>query len=436
MTLTSEERELEARKEAGKTLYSPGVKPLLCICFVVLILGGALWQLVQDLRDEPGTWPKTLDPARLAPVWEEIHGVATDEGWLSALKSANQRTLVNIKDYETDLEDSSPLIEALVPSTNLLVTGVLRGSTESVYPGLEDWLFYRPDVAYVTSRGFLDPAFMDTRRKAVPGVEPDPLPAIIELRDALSVRDIELIVVPAPVKPTIYPDEYTGRYSGGENPIQNPSYATYLDRLEEEGIRYVDLAKALSKARENYSQPLYLKSDTHWSPAGMRVAAEAIARTVAQLGLTWGKPMETFAHSKTEVSNQGDISAMLPLPGSSAKGKRESVTIEPVTASDGRKWSPDAAAEILLLGDSFANVYSLSSLGWGSSAGLVEHLSALLGRRVDTICINSNGSYATRLTLSGQIRRGRDRLAGKKVVIYEFTCRELAFGDWKTGLRY
>ncbi len=436
MTLTPEERELEARKEAGETLYSPGVKPLLCICLVVLVLGGALWQLVQDLRDAPETWPKTLDLARLTPVWEEIHGVATDEGQLRALLSANQRMAANIKDYETDLEDSSPLIKTLVPVTNSLVTQVLRGSTESVYPGSGDWLFYRPDVAYVTSPGFLDPTFMDTRRKAAPGVEPDPLPAIIELRDALVMRNIELIVVPAPVKPTIYPDKYTGRYAAGKHPIQNLSYGAFLGRLDEEGIRYVDLAKVMSKARESSSQRLYLKSDTHWSPAGMQTAAEAIARAVAKLELTWERPMETFARSKIEVSSRGDISAMLPLAGSTAKGKRESVTTEAIATRDGRTWSPDPGAEILFLGDSFANIYSLSSLGWGSSAGVVEHLSALLGRRIDTICLNSNGSYATRLALSGQIRRGRDRLAGKKVVIYEFTCRELAFGNWKTGLRY
>lgn len=436
MALTPEERELQAKQEAGKTLYSPGVRPLLCICLVAFVLAGALWQLVQDLWDEPGAWPKTLDPTRLAPVWEETHGVATDEGWLSALQSANQRMLVNIRDYETDIEDSSSLIKALVPSANLLVTEMLRGSTESVYPGVEDWLFYQPDIAYVTSRGFLNPAFMDTRRKAAPGVEPDPLPAIFELRDALGMRNIKLLVVPAPVKPTVYPDKYTARYPADKHPIQNPSYATYLHRLAEEGIRYVDLAEELSKARAYHSRSLYLRSDTHWSPTGMRIAAEAIAEAVRALGPAWETPVETFRHSEAEVSNRGDISAMLPLPGSLARKKRESVTIGPVTTSDGRKWSPDPAAEILFLGDSFANIYSLSSLGWGSAAGLVEHLSALLGRRVDTIRINDNGSYATRLTLSGQIRRGRDRLAGKKVVIYEFTSRELAFGDWKAGLRY
>jgi alginate O-acetyltransferase complex protein AlgJ len=33
--------------------------------------------------------------------------------------------------------------------------------------------------------------------------------------------------------------------------------------------------------------------------------------------------------------------------------------------------------------------------------------------------------------LAGELARGRDRLAGKKVVIWQFAERELAFGDWK-----
>ena len=31
----------------------------------------------------------------------------------------------------------------------------------------------------------------------------------------------------------------------------------------------------------------------------------------------------------------------------------------------------------------------------------------------------------------GEIAAGNDRLAGKRVVIWQFAARELAFGDWK-----
>jgi hypothetical protein len=86
---------------------------------------------------------------------------------------------------------------------------------------------------------------------------------------------------------------------------------------------------------------------------------------------------------------------------------------------------------VLFLGDSFANIYSLAPMGWGDASGLVEHLALALGLPVDAITRNDAGSFATREMLAKELQRGNDRLAGKKLVIWEFAARELAFGDWK-----
>jgi alginate O-acetyltransferase complex protein AlgJ len=83
---------------------------------------------------------------------------------------------------------------------------------------------------------------------------------------------------------------------------------------------------------------------------------------------------------------------------------------------------------VLVLGDSFANIFSLESMGWGTSAGLVEHLSYALRRPLDRMVQNDAGSYATRQMLH---TAPAERLAAKRVVIYQFAIRELAFGDWR-----
>jgi alginate O-acetyltransferase complex protein AlgJ len=54
-----------------------------------------------------------------------------------------------------------------------------------------------------------------------------------------------------------------------------------------------------------------------------------------------------------------------------------------------------------------------------------------LRRPIDCILRNSDASFATREILSNELARGRDRLAGKKLVIWEFAARELSFGNWK-----
>jgi len=100
-------------------------------------------------------------------------------------------------------------------------------------------------------------------------------------------------------------------------------------------------------------------------------------------------------------------------------------------ANDGAAWQPSRSADVLVLGDSFCNIYSLASMGWGDAAGLVEHLGRALGRPIDRIVQNDNGAYATRARLRQDIASGSDRLRGKRIVVLQFAARELAAGDWK-----
>ena len=135
--------------------------------------------------------------------------------------------------------------------------------------------------------------------------------------------------------------------------------------------------------------------------------------------------------SPKEITAAGDVARMLKLPEHPQVYQPESVTIHQVTAGNGL-WRPSREADVLLLGDSFTNIFSLEALGWGESAGFAEQLSAALGGRpLDCILRNSDGAFATREMLANELARGRDRLAGKKLVLWEFAARELAFGDWK-----
>jgi alginate O-acetyltransferase complex protein AlgJ len=70
-------------------------------------------------------------------------------------------------------------------------------------------------------------------------------------------------------------------------------------------------------------------------------------------------------------------------------------------------------------------------MGWGEGAGFGEQLSYMLQRPVDLILQNDAGAFATREMLAKELVRGRDRLSGKKVLIWQFAARELASGDWK-----
>jgi alginate O-acetyltransferase complex protein AlgJ len=70
-------------------------------------------------------------------------------------------------------------------------------------------------------------------------------------------------------------------------------------------------------------------------------------------------------------------------------------------------------------------------MGWGGAAGLGPHLSLELARPLDVIAQNDSGAFATRQALARELAAGSDRLAGKRVVIWQFAARELSVGDWK-----
>ena len=217
---------------------------------------------------------------------------------------------------------------------------------------------------------------------------------------------------------------------------QNASYATWVARLEAEGIDVVDLTTDFSEARQTAPDPLYLRGDTHWTPEGVALASDRLADHIEALSLDWAGAPISYSTSTLDVTTQGDTLTLLDLPDALANKAAEVVTIRRVQGPDGQLWQPDPAAEVLLLGDSFSNIYSLDALGWGTGAGLAEQLSLRLGRPLDALRLNDAGSYATRQMLAAQRQQGRDRLAGKRLVIYQFASRELAIGDWRTGFPY
>jgi alginate O-acetyltransferase complex protein AlgJ len=148
----------------------------------------------------------------------------------------------------------------------------------------------------------------------------------------------------------------------------------------------------------------------------------------------WARPSTSqLVRRRASITGQGDMTRLLEHPGSEMIWSSERTEVARVMTRLGQPWAPDREAEILLLGDSFTNIYSDNSLGWGTASGLAEQLSFELGRGVDRIAINAGGSWSSRQALArGTVApSGANRLAGKRVVVYQFATRELSTGDWK-----
>ncbi|MCX6874591.1 MAG: hypothetical protein NTW21_12415 [Verrucomicrobia bacterium] len=421
-------REEQAAHELGHTEFARGTRVALVVFFLGVLVAVPLAQCYAALRQPERVTRFSAGLRALVPDWARVKAVNGVVSAVNLLPPSSQ-----IKTVEDDWEQTSVVGEALLPRVQSLLLSLGQGN-EKAYLGRDGWLFYRADLDYVTGRAFLDPAVL--KRRASTGgnpkaPQPDPLKGIVQFRDQLAARGIALIVMPVPVKPSIYPECFSSRNTGNAQAVQNPSFDPFKSQLTRAGIAVFDPAPLLAEAKASAPAiPLYLKTDTHWTPPAMELAAAALAG-IARQTVTLPAPQPgRFSTIGKTVENMGDVAMMLKLPAGQQTFPPETVRLRQVL--DGKRfWRPAAEAGVLFLGDSFANIYSLEPMGWGEAAGFVEHLSLALGLPVDAICRNDAGSHATREMLAKELQRGQDRLVGKQLVIWEFAARELAGGDWK-----
>jgi alginate O-acetyltransferase complex protein AlgJ len=415
-------REEAAEREIGRTSVRPFVRWFLAAAFLLTIAAVPAVQYVHEAVRTRQLKPRALDFLSAFPAAGQEFARA--DGIAGGVAAASASLRRDFKAFEKSLEDESLLVRHALPPVQEFAARFLGLGNEKVYLGRDGWLFYRPDVDYVAGPGFLDPAVLRARGKGS-GIHPDPLPALVRFREDLAARGIRLLVVPVPVKPVIEPEHLSARRHANGNPPQNPSYPRFLADLRRNGIDALDITPVLAADKAADGIPCFLKTDTHWSPRTVERVAELIAEGTR---IVPGAPGSAFRRGPSKkVTNAGDLAVMLRLSPQSTLFPRETVEIRPVTEAGGAPWRADPAAEILVLGDSFTNVYSGEDLGWGTGSGLAEQLSFALQRPVDRIAVNAGGAYTARQTLA----RSPGRLAGKRLVIYEFAMRDLASGDWK-----
>ncbi|HSZ78867.1 MAG TPA: hypothetical protein VK775_15795 [Chthoniobacterales bacterium] len=416
-------REEEAERALKSTRFTPGACALLVTLFLLTLAAVPILQFVTEFQNaRPGSSLPMFDVFKVLPSWTKIRNVRSLAELWELLPRANE-----IKSAEKAMENESVVSLWLRPRLQAILTEGLHAGSEQVYPGHDGWLFYRPDVDYITGPPFLDAMQLKQRAKTS-GVEPDPIKAIVDFRNQLAARGIDLIVMPVPVKACVDSEMMVGNGSQ-KKLLQNESFDDFKVLAERRGVQVFDPASLLMerKAKEG-GAPLYLATDTHWRPETMEWVARQLAAYLGRPGPLQGEGLRV---AEKEISAYGDILTMLKLPAGDNFYHPQKVAIQQVLMGNAL-WHSNPEARVLLLGDSFCNIYSLEPMGWGESAGFAEHLSqALGGQPVDCILRNSDGSFATREILSHELARGRDRLAGKKVVVWEFAVRELSFGNWK-----
>jgi alginate O-acetyltransferase complex protein AlgJ len=418
--IINHDREMTAEREIGITQFRGVARTLLIVCFLasIIVIPLAQYLLESIAKHEVASSSVRHSPADLQIIDHDAMRLLAETKNLSISQkvvSFSGTLRSDFKNYEKSLEDQSFLRLNALPVIQWIFTRYLGLGNENVYLGREGCLYYRPDVDHVLSSKSIT---------AVPHHSDSisPILALQELHKDLEARGILLLVVPVPVKTMVDPEAL----SSDSNMITSHGWKEFFEEISDAGISSVDLMAVLEKLKaETRDRNLFLKTDTHWTPEAMQRCAEAISQASSAL---LGDQVRTNFREESSITraNAGDLAVMLGLPKTTSLYPLETVTLHPV-ASDSGPWKDDEHADILLMGDSYARIFSADDLKWGTESGLPEHLSLSMGRPIDLLAINSGGANTCRLTLA----RNSNRLNGKKLLIYEFAARDLTESGWQ-----
>ncbi len=299
--------------------------------------------------------------------------------------------------------DVTPLRQAIAGA----VDSAQKSQTISVR-GADGWFFLDQEL-----RHLIAPKFWSDNGAPVPG---DPLPAILDFKEQLDLAGVDLLMVPVPGKCAIYPD----KLSLGASPPQKIAETdrAFYQVLGEHGIKVLDLTDTFLAARANLPAALYCQQDSHWSPAGLQVAAKEIALRLQDLPWVKNQPKVPMKSAPLPLAIQGDLAPPgTPPEATEARSITSAASGQPVLAS---KESP-----VILLGDSHNLIFHAGGDMQSVGAGLPDQLAFELGFPVDVVAVRGSGATPARRNLA----RRKDNLAGRRLIIWCFSSREFTEGQ-------
>lgn len=401
--------------------------------FLVLIALPPIWRNAAEFAKGAEGW---------APVREFFRFPSPEAEALLVTKKERDPSVVrerpNLRDqiqaFEEKLDEDTPFSEALRRWTQTALVKWRREGNRKTVIGRGGWLFYRPALDSLTGYG---PMTREPRSVADDPTLPPwegPRDVILEFGAQLREFGVELVLVPVPVKPMIY-SEWLGAGSSGHGVIRHPDAERFYTALREDGIEVLDLADAFYGMREAGKgvTPLFLKQDTHWTPRGAQVAAELVADFLRSRPWFEGLASDPgrFEVREETVVHSGDLVGNLDLGEGQEFFQGEEARVEKVIdRSTGKAVHlEDKDSPIVLLGDSFTNIYRQEDMEWGTGAGFAEHLARQLGMTLDVIAFNGQASTGVRKELA--TRRGSARLMRekKKAVVWTIAARDLMLGE-------
>ena len=330
---------------------------------------------------------------------------------------------------------AGPAPPSSIPAFLRDIAGQAARAKNGVVRGRGGWLFYAPELHSQSAGRFWGPGAARVNRRMDPHYA-DPLPVIVDLHRQLAAHGIELLYLPLPAKAAVYPELISRAVSvppGKTPPRLDVTDQAFFAALRAQGVSVLDPLPLFLANRYEGGLPVFYRQETHCSSRGYALAAQAVAARLKGRAWLAAVPKHLYATQAGVEASPGDLGGMLDGPSAPREPQpmtyvqeRTVTGIWPFRRQALVPVPEDDASPIVLVGDS--NCTAFSRLGEGRGAGLADHLALQLGFPVETVSVAGSGGQAALKAL----RRRSPRLAGKKLVIWCFTVRELTEGaGWK-----
>ncbi|MBR6454494.1 MAG: hypothetical protein IKS97_07985 [Fibrobacter sp.] len=252
----------------------------------------------------------------------------------------------------------------------------------------------------------------------------NPLPRMVELKQYLDSMNVQLLVVPIPVKEEIYADKLVKGTPA--DLCVNVNGREFIRELLEAGIDVLDLYPSLMAVRSGDEPPhySYQRYDTHWALPGMLAAMEQLASRVTQY--SWyaeANPQPgSLLMKDTVVLREGDLVAHLP---DKEKSKYAADTLAGMKIYKGDKpYKGGKNAPILLMGDSFTGVFESVDQKSGGPGSLLAYATGL-----DVQVLTSWGGGPG---VRARLKKMKKDMLSKRLVIYMMTARDF----WQSPMEW
>lgn len=223
----------------------------------------------------------------LTPVQENRNKTPRPARWLDLFKPQSEFAL----DYERYYNDVFGFRDLLIRLKNQVDYTLFNKSREIII-GADNWLYYKSVVEgqQVAAEQYPDSAYVKLFNR------------IERMADHLSRRGIALIVVPNPVKSTIYPEYLPTNTARLPAKTGFQRYREFLQSSSK--IHLIDSQAILEELKKQ--RPVFHQTDFHWNdPAGFVVAQHLVDKLgkLSGTGITWSHQLKIRTESLSGGQN-------------------------------------------------------------------------------------------------------------------------------------